>query len=189
MHSYPSLQATEHISTVALSLALDGLLTPEEQRAFDLHLHRCPSCRSRWLTWQQLDRMLSAAPLVGPAPGFARRVDQRLHRRQRRRERLLGSLVLVGGTLLAWTAVVVSTLLAVGAWLALNPTAQLHLGELIGVLGQLAGLAVSSLLAARQELVGSPALPVVTLLASMVLLGLAVLWLRLIPPRQASPNP
>ncbi|MCS6844239.1 MAG: zf-HC2 domain-containing protein [Caldilineales bacterium] len=173
---------------MTMSLALDALLSPPEQQAFHQHLASCAQCRSRWLTWQQLDRMLMAAPLVGPAPGFVARVDQRLRRRQASRERLLGGLVLIGGTLLVWTLVVLSAAVAVALWLATNPTAQLHLAELLGFVGQLVALAVGNLLALRSGLAASAAAPLVTLFLSVLLVALAFLWLRLIPPRQTPSN-
>lgn len=189
MSIFPSSsEPTGHVSTIAMSLALDNLLSPEEQDAFHQHLVSCARCRSRWLTWQQLDRMLMAAPLVGPAPGFVARVDQRLRQRQTRRERLLGGLVLIGGTLLVWTVVVMSAAVAAGLWLATNPAAQLHLGELVGFVGQLAALAVGHLLALRSGLAASAAAPLVTLFLSVLLVALAFLWLRLIPPRQTPSN-
>ena len=86
-----------HISTVAMSLALDGFLDHKERRQIDQHVLACAACAARWATWRHLDDVLQTEPLVGPAPGFAARVDRKLADRQKRRERWLRGLRRTGG--------------------------------------------------------------------------------------------
>lgn len=81
-----------------MSLALDGRLSARERAELDAHLAVCDECRTRWATFQQVDRVLSSAPQVAPAPGFAGRFAARLVKRQAlegqraRRERIIAGI-------------------------------------------------------------------------------------------------
>lgn len=171
-----------HISTVAMSLALDGYLDPQEQRDFYRHLQHCQECHDQWLMWRQLGDMLQVEPLLGPAPGFAARVTQRIASHDRRRERVLGGLVLVGGTLLIWSLVVLGAALTSSVWLAANPSAQIQALEFLGYVGQFVAVIVSNLTSLRDSVLGGvPALPALALF-SLAFLATAWLWVKLVSP-------
>jgi len=68
-----------------MSLMLDGRLNAREQADLTAHLATCEECRARWAAFQQVDRVLTSAALVAPAPGFAARFAGRLARQPARR--------------------------------------------------------------------------------------------------------
>lgn len=171
-----------HVSTVMMSLALDGYLDEEEQHGFQRHLQHCQDCRDQWLVWRQLGDMLQVEPLFGPAPGFAVRVDQRIASRDRRRERLLGGLVLVGGTLLIWSLVVLGAALTSSVWLAANPGAQIQVLEFLGYVGQFIAVIVGNLTSLRDSVLGGGQALMGLALVSLALLAMAWLWVKLVAP-------
>jgi hypothetical protein len=171
-----------HVSTVMMSLALDGYLDAEEQHGFQHHLQQCQYCRDRWLLWRQLGDMLQVEPLLGPAPGFPARVSQRIAGHDRRRERLLGSLVLVGGTLLIWSLVVLGAALTSSVWLVANPGAQIQALEFLGYVGQFVAVIVGNLTSLRDSVLGGGPALVGLALVSLALLAMAWLWVKLVSP-------
>lgn len=175
-----------HISTIAISLALDAQLEADERAEFEQHLVSCPACRERWITWQNLDQRLQAEPLVGPMPGFVARFDQRLAARQRRRERLLGGAVLIGGTVSIWSLLLLGLGIVAVFSLGTSPSVRMQAIELVGFGGQLLALVVNNVVALRDGVVGGLPAPALIMLAGAVLLILAFFWLRLIPPSQMS---
>ena len=104
-----------------MSLALDGLLADAEQATFDQHLAACEPCRARWLKWQRISDVLWYEPFAGPAQGFALRVDSLVQHEQRRKERMLGGLVLVGGTVSIWAVMALSVAITVLVGLTVSP--------------------------------------------------------------------
>ncbi len=138
-----------------MSLWLDGRLVQAEIEQVEGHIATCPDCRTALDALRQVDRLLSAAPLVPPAPGFTLRFQARLAARHRRRRTWAGILtlglatlgiLLVTGTLLAlygwqwwefltasgWLAQGVGLLLSLGkAWIALLNLARLVVGGLL----------------------------------------------------------
>lgn len=174
-----------HVSTVMMSLALDGFLDEAERQAFHGHLQHCQNCHDRWLKWQQLGDMLQMEPLLGPAPGLVARVDQRIGAYDKRRERLLGGLVLVGGTVLIWSLLVLGAALAGSVWLAANPGAQVQALELLGYLGQFVAVVVANLTALRDSMLGGVSSVPVLVLFSLALLVTAWLWITLVSPGPA----
>lgn len=107
-----------------MSLALDGRLSAQERAELELHLAACGECRDRWAAFQHVDRVLSSAAKIAPAPGFARRFSTRWARQQAlqaqraRRER-----VLAGAGVLAVGAIALALLVAplvVVAWTGLG---------------------------------------------------------------------
>jgi anti-sigma factor RsiW len=171
-----------HISTVAMSLALDGFLDLDDRQQVDQHVLVCAACAARWSTWQHLDDALRTEPLVGPAPGFVLRVDRRLADRQKRRERWLGGLVLIGGTVSIWTLLVAGLVLVSAVSMWLSPGARLQVLELLGYGGQLVGAVASSLSALRDSTVNGIPAPMLIGFAGAALMAIAFLWVRLIPP-------
>ena len=80
-------------------LLADQPLNPTQKRELDSHLRACKACRGI----AESNLALRSARLVGPAPGFAARWQERLvmARRAQRRRTLLGALFFsVGGLLL-----------------------------------------------------------------------------------------
>lgn len=71
----------------------DKPLTPAEKREMDLHLRICPQCTALSAT----GLALRSARTLQPAPGFARRFEQRLAAQKitERRRRLWGMLTLI----------------------------------------------------------------------------------------------
>lgn len=172
----------DHVDTVTMSLALDGLLEPEERLQFDQHVLACASCAARWSIWQRLDTVLRNEPLIGPAPGFIARVDRRLIERQKRRERWLGGLVLVGGTMSIWAVLAAGAVLYLIGWLWLNPGARLQVLELLGFGGQFLSVLVNTLYAWRTSLLTSIPGPLLVAFGGALLMAMALVWLRFIPP-------
>lgn len=48
-------------------------LTPEQSHALQEHLQGCDACYNLAVAWRQIQPLMSAAPLVTPAPGFSTR--------------------------------------------------------------------------------------------------------------------
>lgn len=78
-----------------MSLRLDGRLPDEDAALLEAHLAGCAPCRAATESLRRVDRLLRAAPVVGPAPGFADRFQGRLHRRRSRRRMWFTWLTLV----------------------------------------------------------------------------------------------
>jgi anti-sigma factor RsiW len=138
-----------------MSLWLDGRLVQAEVEQVEEHTATCPDCRTALDALRHVDRLLSAAPVALPAPGFTLRFQARLAARRRRRRTWAGILtlgmatlgiLLVTGTLLAlyglewwefltasgWLGQGVGLLLSLGkAWMALLNLARLVAGGLV----------------------------------------------------------
>ena len=168
-----------------MSLALDQSLAQDEVRCLEEHLRQCPTCQEEWEAMQRASRLLTDAPLMGPPPGFAGRVMQRLARRQAHRRRLvagvallvaclsLGALALPGvvrWVALLWQVMTEPSLWSHGAKLAAQ---LLNLAESVGSAGWLLVTALSSY-------PNQPALLGYSLLA----LALTALWIRLVAGRR-----
>lgn len=175
----------QHISAESMSLALDGLLGGAERLSFDEHLQTCSACRVDWTTWQDLARLFQEEPFVGPAPGFALRVNRHLSARRQKRERMLGSLVLVGGTLSVWSVLVAGVILAIAIWLVINPTARVQMLEMLAYAGQLLALAASNSLLLRDTLLRFLPMPVLLALLGACAAAIALFSARLAPQRHA----
>jgi hypothetical protein len=57
---------------------LDERLSSTQEAELKTHLKECTDCRILADAWQVVDTQLSAAPLLGPAPGFVQRWEQYL---------------------------------------------------------------------------------------------------------------
>ncbi len=109
-----------------MSLALDGMLSPDEERELQAHLARCPSCRAEWEALQAVSSFLSQVPLASPGVDLALHVEERLRLQVKRRRWVLGLMAmglwlglalsgLVGGsTLLGWLLLQQPVLASVG---------------------------------------------------------------------------
>jgi hypothetical protein len=98
----------------------DQLLDPAQKRELDAHLRECDACRGI----AESNLALRSARIVGPAPGFTTRFQERLvvARRAQRRRTLFGTLFFsLGGVLLLvfWTGPTLVSLLGSPAeWLS-----------------------------------------------------------------------
>lgn len=177
----PRQDGNEHeLFSEAMSLALDGLLGEAEQQAFDQHLASCDRCHARWVKWQRISDVLLYEPFAGPAVGFALRVDGLVQREQRRKEQMLGGLVLVGGTLSIWAVLALSAAIAVGVWLATTPGVRGQLAEIFGFGSQVAAALAANLASVPDMLLAALPSPAVLVLALGLLAALAILWVRLV---------
>ncbi len=82
-----------------MSLSLDGILTEDQASRLRVHLAECLDCQVEWAAMQRVSRLLVNAPLVVPPSGFTAKVRQCLARREARRRKLLGGMVLLMGSL------------------------------------------------------------------------------------------
>ena len=94
--------------------ALDGELSPEALAQLDRMLAEVPEARATWMALVEAARILNAAPMAAPRPGFSRRFQARLAERRSGPKVVWGMLAL-GLTAPAGMAVLV--LLAAGSYL------------------------------------------------------------------------
>ena len=170
----------DHLSSEVMSLALDGLLSPGELREFDQHLHSCVACSVRWTKWQQISRLLEVEPFMGPAPGFVLRVDQGLRQQERRRERMVGGVVLVGGTVSIWSILLLGVVLTTVVWLVATPAARLELIQYLAFGGQFLALGLRNLAAIRDAALEVLPGPGLALAICAVLTVALFVWIRLV---------
>ncbi|MGC8838626.1 MAG: anti-sigma factor family protein [Anaerolineae bacterium] len=97
-----------------MSGVLDSGLDPEDARALKAHLRACPRCQATWAALQEVERILSARPMVPVPAGFAERTLACLEARgvaaargQSRENRLwpAAGVALVALSLLLWWAI------------------------------------------------------------------------------------
>lgn len=177
-----------HVSTDVMSLALDGLLDSAERRRFDEHLHGCEVCRGHWSKWQRISTVMQVEPFVGPAPGFALRLNQRFNQRQQRRERVLGGVVLIGGTLSIWTLLLLGLVLTTSVWLAVRPDARVEAIEYFGFGGQLIAVLINNLSPLRDALFALVPGPAVIMAVGCALAVAGLVWMKLVLFRSAPSN-
>ncbi|MCS6911548.1 MAG: anti-sigma factor, partial [Anaerolineales bacterium] len=106
--------------------ALDGELEPEQRSQLEAHLQVCARCAALWRVLEEVEAMLTAAPLVSARPGFTNRFNARL--RQQRSQ------------LRAWLGVFVLGFSVVGAALILLPLILGMLWPFVQLLGRPATL-------------------------------------------------
>lgn len=181
----------DHVSTLAMSMALDGMLVPAEEAMFQGHLQACGECRARWDSWQRISRALLSEPFVGPPLGFAQRVDARIERQQQQRHQLLGGLVVLGGTVSIGMLLLLGLLLTTVITLIASPIARLQAVEFLLFAGQLVALFVASLAEARDTVLDLVPLSGLWLLGGACLMALATLmaWLMNVGDRRAMGPP
>jgi hypothetical protein len=187
------LDLAMHVSSEMMSLALDHMLDGAAEVAFEQHISACNQCQAEWSKWQRISLVFGEEPFAGAAPGFPLRFAATLQREQRRKERMLGGLVLVGGTVSIWTIVALSIAGALAAWLAFTPDARWQVTQTFGFGAQLVELLLRNLAPLRDSVVAvlpGPGMFVASLLALLALMAVwarLVLWNREQPTRAASP--
>lgn len=169
-----------HLSTEQLSLALDGLLEADERQAFDAHVQACERCRHLWLAWRRISDTLQVEPFSAPTPGFLLRVDRAIQRDEKRRERLWGGIVLVGGTLSIWTVLLIGLALAVTVGVTVIPGVRPGIQEIVSYSQQVAALLLQDLTAVRNSLFSLLPSPAAAAGLVAALGVLALIWLRLV---------
>ncbi|MCS7219722.1 MAG: zf-HC2 domain-containing protein [Anaerolineae bacterium] len=173
--------------TFWMSLALDAMLTPDEERHLQEHLQGCSDCRATWALWQQLDRQLRAMPMATPAPGFAMRVSSRLRARMLRRCSIAGGFLLTFGAIFLWIILLLGVLVAASWWLAhhlslLVQGVNFAIQLLSTVFALLRGIRL-----AWESLLAPSAQPI--LLGCLAIwMGLTILWAQIMS-RQRRPAP
>jgi predicted anti-sigma-YlaC factor YlaD len=137
-----------------MSLWIDDQLTQNEIQEIEAHTATCPTCRTSLEALKRVDRLLIAAPLVSPVPGFSDRFQARLATRQRRRRTWAGLLTLALATLvLSLGAGAVLTVSGLALWgnlpfsviLPQATSLLLDLGKAVAASLNLTWLIVSSL--------------------------------------------
>jgi len=172
--------------TLMMSLALDGMLSPEEQGAFEAHLHTCPDCQARWTRWRQVDALLAAGPVLSPSPGFSARVLKRLRHRGQHQRRLLGGVLLLGGSLSVWGMVLLALVALTLPWAFSNPSLVIHGVQVIWQLLTAGSLLIKAVRLWLESMANPSVLPLL-ISYGCVMLALTVLWGWLVQrrPRRA----
>ncbi len=174
--------------TLWMSLALDNMLAPEQERALQAHLATCPACQAMWQQFTRLDRQLRAAPSMAPAPGFSARVDARLRARRARRYGALGGLLLLAGTTTLWLALVLTAILGTTWWLAHRPLFLIRLVQIATAFFSTLEALENALRLMWEVLTAPPMQPIVLGYASVMLI-LGLLWIRIVVwQRRAAPS-
>ena len=100
-----------------MSLWFDGRLATAETRNLRAHVRGCPSCWADLDAMCCVDRTLSAAPTVSPAPGFVARFQYRRSARRNRRRTMTGLILLtLATTFLLLVGVGLLTISSLWAW-------------------------------------------------------------------------
>jgi anti-sigma factor RsiW len=173
-------QTMHHDYSERMSLALDGMLSPEETLDLDRHLQACPACQSSWNKWQRIAHVLTVEPFAGPPQGFALRLDHALQHDEQRQERILAGLVLAGGTATLMALMVLGTALTTALWMAISPAARAQLVETLGFVGQFAALVIQNLASIRDGVVALLPAPVIMLGICLGLMAISAIWIRLV---------
>ena len=109
-----------------MSLALDGMLSAEEEAGMLGHLADCPACEAHWQALQSVSGLLVETPLASPTMDLSLWVEAELRQQQERRRWAVGLLTgwlwlgtaLAGfaacSLLLGWTLVRSPLLLSTG---------------------------------------------------------------------------
>ena len=179
-----------------MSLMLDGRLSARERAKLMAHLATCEECRAQWAAFQQVDRVLTSAAQVAPAPGFAARFAGRLARQPARRaapRRVFAGIGVFATGAAAMALLVVSMLWAV--WESVSVLAQGALSLLINLvagapsqLGYLISLAarwfvtLHALNEAGQSVIGvlSPSAGPILASYTLILAAVALAWTALV---------
>ena len=116
-----NFKAPNHVQDefdVLMSLALDGLLDPDEEVRFESHLNSYPTLAQTWRQWQIVDSQFAGAPSVATPLGFLQRFDARLMQQERRKHLWWG--VAFGSFALLLTGAILLSVAALGVFVALN---------------------------------------------------------------------
>lgn len=102
---------------VLMSLALDGLLSSDEEIRFHRYLEQDPILANDWLVWQDFNAQFDSEPSMMPPEGFVQSVTGKLVMQERRSKLRLG--IFVGAiTTVTWLLLVLA-LVGAGAYMAM----------------------------------------------------------------------
>jgi len=161
--------------TLMMSLALDGMLSPQERAAFEAHLRACPDCQAEWARWRRVDRMLAQAPMLSPAPGFSARVLERVSHRGRRQQRLVRGALLLGGSLSVWGLVLLALAMLALLWVMRTPPVVVHCVRVLLQMMTAGGLLLKAMRLWLESVTSPSALPLLVIYACVMLM-LTALW-------------
>jgi len=120
----PPFTGPDHDEVVLLmSLALDGLVSGQEEAELHAHVADCPACASTWSLLQTVHERFVAAPVAVPVAGFTARFELRRLQQSRRRRLWMGSLVAIL-SLALWGSILVGGVM-LGSYLLNNPSGAL----------------------------------------------------------------
>ncbi len=170
----------QHDYSPLMSLALDGMLSAEEQQRLDQHLTACPTCQQTWGKWQRIAHVLTVEPFAGPSLGFTLRLDSAMQRREQRRERRLAAGILVGGTLAVLTLLLLSVTLTATLLMTNAPGLWARVVETVGFGGQFIALVWQNLTAVRDALAALLPNPLVMMAVALALVMAGLAWARLV---------
>jgi anti-sigma factor RsiW len=160
-------------TTVMMSLALDGMLSPAEQTVLEEHLESCPSCRAMWTRWQSVEALLSTQPMVAPAVDFSDRVLAKLDQQVAKKSRVR-RIALLGGSLSIWGILVAALGIAAALWFLSDPALLARWAHSATRVVSTCALLYKGLRLGLSGVMGTDALSSVVSCASVVM-GLAVL--------------
>jgi len=161
--------------TLMMSLALDGMLSPEERAAFEAHLRVCPDRQVEWARWQRVDSLLAQAPMLSPAPGFSGRVLERVNRRGRRQQRLVRGALLLGGSLSVWALVLLAMAALTLLWVIRTPSVAIHGVQVFLQMMTAGGVLLKAMRLWLESMTSPSVLPLLVTYAC-VMLVLTALW-------------
>lgn len=171
----------------AMNLAIDNMLSTQEQRALDEHLDQAPQDAALWERMKRADRMLRAAPLIHAPSGFADRVLLAIASgRGPRHDPRFGLGIALGMLVVALTAIPFFGLLMIGMIVVVT-NEQAFAGFLIQVNSLLGRLTLTSMAltqAAAQALHANPGL----LLLALLSLPLTAAWVWMMRVINAAPQ-
>ena len=173
--------------TLWMSLALDGMLTPTQERRLQSHLAECARCRALWERFALLDDRLRAEPAVMPAPGFTARVEARLRAQRRRRYGVLGGVLMLLSALSLWSLSAMALLGLAGWWLAHRPHVLIRLIEFLTTSAALLA-AMNRVFQMMWASLTAPPMQPVLLGYAVFMLILSLLWWRLAGRERERPS-
>ena len=165
--------------TLWMSMALDGMLAPEEERELHRHLSVCPECHALWETWMRMDEGLRTAPMATPSPGFPARVEARLRAHELRRRGAIGGLLMLLGSIALWSVLLLAVAAVVVWWLLGNPPALVWLMRLLITTISTFSVLLQVVRLIWESLTDPSVQPFMVGYAS-IMLGLAILWLHMV---------
>ena len=172
-------------ATELMSLQLDDMLDHAERIELDAHLSSCALCQETWAAMRKVSMLFAAAPMVAPAPGFARRVSRRIARRQSRRQVVAGYMVLAVGLLLLMAlplTYLAGPLSTVGRAVAQQPEMVSSSLGLLARLGNIVGSFLEACWLLTRAVLG--AMPLTFMVpCALLAAALVVFWTRLISGR------
>lgn len=149
----------EHIRVRGLlALYLTKALSREEEAGVDQHLPACSDCRDELVTLRMITGDLKSMPAPQPSFGLAQRTRARIagemaaKAKRRENQRILAGVIAFAWILTGLTVAAGRFLvLEVAAWLSISPRACMTVFIAYAILGGIASLAFTGMLATRHR--------------------------------------